>query len=96
MRDALPRKLHCRYESGIVNFDNSKNAGTHWVAYAKKGNNAVYFNGFDNLRPLRELEHYLGSNVTYNHRSYQMFNQSIYGQLYLRFLREIDWKKKYI
>ena len=95
MRDALPTKSH-RNESGIVNLDNSENAGTHWVAYAKKGNNAVYFDGFGNLRPSRELEHYLGSNVMYNRRSYQTFDQSICGQLCLRFLREIDWRKRYI
>ena len=45
MRDRLPTKPH-RNESGFVNLDNSENAGTHWVAYAKKGNNAVYFDGF--------------------------------------------------
>ena len=85
-----------RNESGIVNLDNSENAGTQWVAYAKKRNNAVYFDGFGNLRPSRELEYYLGSNITYNHRSYQTFDQSICGQLCLQFLREIDWRKKYM
>ena len=73
MRDRLPTKPH-RNESGIVNLDNSENADTHWIAYAKKGNNAIYFDGFGNLRPPREFERYLGGNVTYNHRSYQTFN----------------------
>ncbi|KAG5312790.1 MMP13 Collagenase, partial [Acromyrmex insinuator] len=39
MHDALPTKPH-RNESGIINLDNLENAGTHWVVYAKKGNNA--------------------------------------------------------
>ena len=62
MRDVLPTKLH-RNESGIVNLDNSENASTQWIAYAKKGNNAVYCDGFGNLRPSRKLERYIGGNV---------------------------------
>ncbi|KYQ46392.1 hypothetical protein ALC60_14610, partial [Trachymyrmex zeteki] len=69
-----------------VNLDNSENEGTHWVAYVKKGIDAVYFDGFGKLRPSKKLERYLGGNVTYNRRSYQTFDQSICGQLCLRFL----------
>lgn len=42
MRDALPSKA--RYnESIIVNLDDTTGSGTHWVACAKRGNNAIYF-----------------------------------------------------
>lgn len=94
MRDGLPMKTR-RVECGIVNLDDEVGSGTHWVAYAKKRNNAVYFDSFGNLRPPRELVRYLGDNVhvTYNRRSYQSFDQSICGQLCLRFLCEIDWTR---
>jgi len=91
MRDALPTKAR-RNESGIVNLDDSTGPGTHWVAYAKRGNSAIYFDGFGNLRPPKELERYLGYDTTvrYNRHSYQTFDQSICGQLCLRFLWEIE------
>jgi hypothetical protein len=91
MRDALPRKP--RYnESAIVNLDASSGPGTHWVAYAKRGNRAIYFDGFGNLRPPRELERYLGKDIKllYNRRSHQTFDQSICGQLCLRFLWDFE------
>lgn len=89
MRDSLPTSIR-RNESGIVNLDDASGPGTHWVAYAKRGNDSIYFDGFGNLRPPREIERYLGANVQYNHRSYQTFDQSICGQLCLRFLRDVD------
>lgn len=91
MRDALPARVR-RDESGIVNLDDAAGPGTHWVAYAKRGNNAIYFDGFGNLRPPRELERYFGNgvNITYNRNSYQAFDQSICGQLCLRFLLSVD------
>lgn len=90
MRDALPTRAR-RNESGIVNLDEAAGPGTHWVAYAKRGNDVNYFDSFGNLRPPKELERYFGdgANVFYNHRSYQTFDQSVCGQLCLRFLREI-------
>ena len=93
MRDAFPSRAR-RNESGIVNLDDTSGPGTHWVAYAKKGNDAIYFDAFGDLRPPRELERYLGrdANITYNRRSHQTYDQSICGQLCLRFLRRIDWK----
>lgn len=89
MRDALPVKPR-RNESGIVNLDDSRGSGTHWVAYAKRGDSTAYFDGFGNLRPPTELTRYLGSDITYNHHSYQTYDRSICGQLCLRFLRQID------
>jgi hypothetical protein len=93
MRDALPTKPR-HNESGIVNLDESSGPGTHWVAYAKRGSTVAYFDGFGNLRPPKELERYLGNdiNLLYNRQSYQTFDESICGQLCLKFLWEIDSK----
>lgn len=63
MRDALPRRARTN-ESGIVNLDDDAGPGTHWVAYAKKGDRAIYFDSFGNLRPPREIERYLGHTTT--------------------------------
>ena len=93
MRDSLPIGGIYRNESGIVNLDNTTGPGTHWVAYAKRGNRAIYFDSFGNLRPPNELVRYFGRNVTkiqYNHTPVQTYDQSICGQLCLQFLRTVD------
>ena len=41
-RDQLPEKLENK-ESGIVNFNTSKEPGSHWVAYFRDGNQKIYF-----------------------------------------------------
>lgn len=92
MRNILPKSPRVN-ESGIVNLDDSKGPGTHWVAYAKRGKRAIYFDSFGNLRPPRELIRYLEKDVLqleYNHTSYQRFDQSICGQLCLQFLLTVD------
>lgn len=92
MRDTLPALPRVN-ESGIVNLDNVEGPGTHWVAYAKRSDRAIYFDSFGNLRPPRELVRYLENNVInieYNRASYQRYNQSICGQLCLWFLYTVD------
>jgi len=91
MRNALPRKIR-RNESGIVNLDNVDGGGTHWVAYAKRGDRAVYFDSFGNLRPPKELARYLGDGATieYNRTAHQTYDQTNCGQLCLLFLRHLN------
>jgi len=92
MRTTLPREVR-RNENGIVNLDNAEGPGTHWVAYAKRGNRAIYFDSFGNLRPPKELVRYLENNVThieYNHTPRQRYDQSNCGQLCLQFLQMVD------
>jgi len=92
MRTTLPREVR-RNENGIVNLDNAEGPGTHWVAYAKRGNRAIYFDSFGNLRPPKELMRYLENNVThieYNRTPYQRYDQSNCGQLCLQFLQMVD------
>ena len=96
MRTSLPTGGVQRNESGIVNLDNAEGSGTHWVAYAKRGNRAIYFDSFGNLRPPWELERYLGNmtQIEYNRTPYQRYDQSNCGQLCLQFLRMVDNKFK--
>lgn len=91
MRNNLPISGVRRNESGIVNLDDVDGPGTHWVAYAKRGDRVVYFDSFGNLRPPKELVRYFGRvKIEYNYASYQSYNQSICGQLCLKFLQTVD------
>ena len=92
MHNALPSSPRVD-ESSIINLDDANGPGTHWVAYVKRGERAIYFDSFGNLRPPKELVQYLKKNVTsieYNRASYQRYDQSICGQLCLRFLQTFD------
>jgi len=55
MRNALPISGAHRNESDIINLDDARNPGTHWVAYVKRDNYVIYFDIFGNLRPSKEL-----------------------------------------
>lgn len=93
MRTSLPTEGVRRNESGIINLDNAEGPGTHWVAYAKRGDRVVYFDSFGNLRPPRELVRYLINGVTrieYNRTPYQRYDQNNCGQLCLQFLQKFD------
>lgn len=93
MRNNLPISGVRENESGIVNLDDVDGPGTHWVAYIKRGNQAIYFDSFGNLRPPKELVLYLNVvKIEYNHTPYQNYNQNNCGQLCLRFLQTTDIK----
>ena len=55
-RDQLPEKLENK-ESGIVNFNTSKEPGSHWVAYFRDGNQKIYFDSFEQVIPT-EIQKY--------------------------------------
>ena len=57
MRDTLPTKP-LEKESGIVNFNTSKEPGSHWVAYYKDGAKRIYFDSFGQITPI-EVQKYL-------------------------------------
>lgn len=88
MRNALPTTKPKRNEAAIVNLDDRDNAGTHWVAYIKRGRTVYYFDSFGDLPPPRELVSYFGKNVRikYNHERVQDFNSYTCGHWCLKFL----------
>ena len=57
MRDQLPKTPH-KLESGIVNFNTSKEKGSHWVCYYKNGTRRIYFDSYGQITPL-EIQDYL-------------------------------------
>ena len=57
MRDELPKKPE-KQECGIVNFNTSKEPGSHWVGYYKDGDERIYFDSFGQVIPT-EIQKYL-------------------------------------
>lgn len=87
MRDDLPSGGPRQNESGIVNLDSKTSPGTHWVGYKKRGNAAVYFDSFGNLKPPKELAMYLKNcSILYNTDVFQKPNTYNCGHLCLKFL----------
>ena len=62
-RDQLPEKIENK-ESGIVNFNTSKEPGSHWVAYFRDGNQKIYFDYFGQVIPT-EIQKYLKTREEY-------------------------------
>ena len=62
-RDQLPEKLENK-ESEIVNFNTSKEPGSHWVAYFRDGNQKIYFDSFGQVIPT-EIQKYLKTKEEY-------------------------------
>lgn len=87
MKDNLPSSMWVN-ESGIVNLDDSRGPGTHWVCYKKLGATVYYFDSFGDLPPPREVQKYFRSakRVFYNYDRQQPDNTSICGHLCLEFL----------
>jgi len=48
MHNALPIS-GARNESSILNLDDARSSGTHWVAHANRDNHVIYFDSFGNL-----------------------------------------------
>lgn len=86
MRDRLPKRPK-KVECAIMNLDNSKNQGTHWVAYVKVNNYCEYFNSYGDLQPPLELIKYLKKDISYNYNTYQKFNTVNCGHLCLKYLK---------
>ena len=96
MRDALPDKSN-HTECGVINLDSILNRRTHWTAYFKRGDRAVYFDSYGSANPPLELVKYLNvKHLQYNTDSIQTSEDApICGHLCLEFLRLIqnnNWK----
>ena len=86
MRDALPKKSK-KIECGVLNLDDSKNEGTHWVAYVKVNDYCEYFDSYGDLKPPLELNRYLNNpNMFYNYDRYQRYDAVNCGHLCLKYL----------
>lgn len=92
MRDSLPISGPHYNESAIINLDTIHGAGTHWVAYKKRGHSVTYYDSFGNLPPPTELVKYFSKRsgkrckIHYNYERQQNFNTVWCGHLCLKFL----------
>ena len=57
MRDTLPL-YPFSIESGIVNFNTSNQAGSHWICYYLNKNDRINFDSFGQITPV-EIQRYL-------------------------------------
>lgn len=93
MRDEIKGKPLSK-ECGIINLDDSRNQGTHWVAYVKFNDYIEYFDSYGNLKPPKELIKYLRSkDINYNYDNIQKDHPFNCGHLCLNFLKKF-WSNK--
>jgi hypothetical protein len=86
MRNELPLQPK-KKERGIINMDDAKGDGTHWVAFKKINNTVWYFDSYGNLKPPREvIKYFKNCRILYNHKNYQKNNAYNCGHHCLKFL----------
>ena len=86
MRNSLPKKPE-KYESGILNLNLSSQSGSHWTAYKKFDDIAIFYDSYGNLKPPPEFIKYMkGCRIYYNYKRFQSFKSQNCGQLSLNFL----------
>ena len=73
---------------GVLNFNNSNQEGSHWVAWIKRGNLKMYFDSYGEGNPPKELVNYLGkNNLECRINRFQNYNDPpICGHLCLEFI----------
>ena len=93
MRDQLPKRPKGT-ECGILNLNDSKGPGSHWVAWYKKGRDKYYFDSFG-VQPPLEIIGYLKSPIYYNTDKIQTGYQVICGHLCLYVLKKLSKGKSF-
>lgn len=85
-RDRLPRGGPRDRECAVINLDDARGEGTHFVAYVKRGTAVRYFDSFGLPPPPEFLTYMRGKYVTYNMTQVQQFDSENCGRLCLQFL----------
>lgn len=88
VRDELPKRPRSN-ECGILNLDDSRGVGSHWVCWYKKGAEKFYFDSYG-LHPTTELIDYLKSPVYYNSERIQPDGEVFCGHLCLYILKKLS------
>jgi hypothetical protein len=87
MSDELPAKPN-NYECGVVNFDVSKNIGTHWICYIKDHSKSFVFDSFAEVPPKRLVSYLKGTEIYYRkNRNVQHFDEVTCGHLCVTVLK---------
>ena len=93
MDDELP-KQPLMDECGIINLESSKDQGSHWCCWWKKGNDKYYFDSYGIL-PSKSIVKYLKSPILYSTFQIQQFNDGNCGEWCLYVLNELNKGKDY-
>jgi len=88
LRDAFPKRVW-KNECGILNLDDSRGNGTHWVAWFKNNRTKYYFDSFG-IQPPLELIAYLKNPILYPTEQIQSGDQVICGHLCLYVLKQLS------
>lgn len=88
MRDELKKMKPRINDCGIFNLNTSKEPGSHWVCWFKRGNERIYFDSYG-LVPPQELVDYLGTPILRNTEQLQNFNQTNCGEFCLYVLKRL-------
>ena len=84
MRNEL--RIPKRNESAILNLDTKR--GTHWVAYIKRGNIAIYFDPFGLPTPIEVIRYLKNTRLFYFTDQVQRLKDTNCGRLCINFLNK--------
>jgi len=88
MSDELNKKAS-NNECMIINLDESKNEGTHWVSLFIKDITSYYFNSYG-FPPTKEVQKYCTEPKFYNSFQIQKVNEVICGHYCIYILYKLD------
>ena len=81
LKDMKPREN----ESAVVNTEDSRKNGKHWIAWYKNGDDKYFFDSYGS-HIIPELKSYLGSPINCHNFQIQKFNDDICGELSILFI----------
>ena len=88
MQDMLPQ-YPLNVECGIVNFNTSRQPGSHWVCYYQNKNERIYFDSYGQITPV-EIQQYLKADSEFDRgKEVIQRNTSMCGHLCLFVLKSL-------
>lgn len=87
--DRLPKKYDGDRAAYIINTDDAREPGTHWLAVFKSnGKNDEYFDSYGLAPFVKSIENFLSANYIYNDRQIQSLLTQTCGQHCIYFLQK--------
>ena len=83
-RNNLP---NIKDEAYVINLDDYKSIGTHWIALYVNGNNTKYFDSFGVEHIPKEIKKFIGNkNIITNIYRIQAYDSVMCGYFYIQFI----------
>ena len=83
-RNNLPNKI--KKGAYVINLDEYKNTGTHWVSLFVKTNKVIYFDSFGIEHIPKEINKFIGNNNTENIFRIQAYDSIMCGYFFIEFI----------